>query len=181
MVLLYTAKVILLARLRFIQNMENFTRFTGDKAAQYQHVLAQAKEICAHEDNLIAVMANLTALLSQQFGWLWTGFYLVDPRSNTLVLGPFQGPLACTRIPFGKGVCGTAWAEARSVVVPDVHAFPGHIACSALSQSEVVVPCFDTGGQVRAVLDIDSAELNGFTDEDATYLEQLCGLLQAKY
>lgn len=181
MILLYTAKVILLTGLRFIQNMENFTRFTGDRAAQYQHVLAQAKEICTHEDNLIAVMANLTALLNQQFGWLWTGFYLVDPQSNTLVLGPFQGPLACTRIPFGKGVCGTAWAEKRSVVVPDVHAFPGHIACSALSQSEVVVPCFDTAGQVRAVLDIDSDELNGFTDEDAAYLAQLCGLLQAKY
>ncbi len=181
MVLLYTAKVILLTGLRFIQNMENFTRFTGDKAAQYQHVLAQATQICAHENNLIALMANLTAVLNQQFGWLWTGFYLVDQAANSLVLGPFQGPLACTRIPFGKGVCGTAWAEARSVVVPDVHAFPGHIACSTLSQSEVVVPCLDTAGQVKAVLDIDSDELNGFTDEDAAYLEQLCALLQEKY
>lgn len=181
MFLLYIAKVILLEGLRFIQNMENFTRFTGDKAAQYQHVLAQATAICTHEDNLIAVMANLSALLNQQFGWLWTGFYRVDETANALVLGPFQGPLACTRIPFGKGVCGTAWAEGRSVVVPDVDAFPGHIACSALSRSEVVVPCFDASGEVKAVLDIDSDVLNGFDETDAAYLEQLCGLLKDKY
>lgn len=181
MILLYTAKVILLTGLLFIQNMESFTRFTGDKAAQYQHVLAQATQICTHEDNLIAVMANLSALLNQQFGWLWTGFYLVDATTQTLVLGPFQGPLACTRIPFGKGVCGTAWAEARSVVVPDVHAFPGHIACSALSKSEVVIPCLGRDGEVKAVLDIDSDVLNGFTEEDAASLEQICALLKEKF
>lgn len=161
--------------------MENFTRFTGDKSAQYQHVLAQAAQICAHENNLVAVMANFSALLNQQFGWLWTGFYLVDEAANSLVLGPFQGPLACTRIPFGKGVCGTAWAEQRSVVVPDVNAFPGHIACSALSESEVVIPCFDTAGQVKAVLDIDSTVLDDFTESDAAYLEQLCALLKEKF
>lgn len=161
--------------------MENFTRFTGDKAAQYRHVLAQAKEICTHEDNLIAVMANLSALLNQQFGWLWTGFYRVDEPANSLVLGPFQGPLACTRIPFGKGVCGTAWAEGRAIVVPDVNAFPGHIACSALSRSEVVVPCFDAAGVVKAVLDIDSDVLDEFSETDAVYLEQLCDLLKEKY
>lgn len=161
--------------------MENFTRFTGDKAAQYQHVLAQAKEICTYEDNLIAVMANLSALLNQQFGWLWTGFYRVDEPTNSLVLGPFQGPLACTRIPFGKGVCGTAWAERRAIVVPDVNAFPGHIACSALSRSEVVVPCFDAAGTVKAVLDIDSDVLDEFSETDAVYLEQLCDLLKEKY
>lgn len=161
--------------------MENFTRFTGDKAAQYRHVLAQAKEICTHEANLIAVMANLSALLNQQFGWLWTGFYRVDEPANSLVLGPFQGPLACTRIPFGKGVCGTAWAERRAIVVPDVNAFPGHIACSALSRSEVVVPCFDVAGVVKAVLDIDSDVLDEFSETDAVYLEQLCDLLKEKY
>ena len=122
----------------------------------------------------IANMANMAAMLHETFGFWWTGFYRVI--GNELVLGPFQGPLACTRIAYGHGVCGTAWKERRTLVVPDVEEFPGHIACSSASRSEIVVPVF-RNGEVVAVLDIDSAELNTFNETDAEYLERIVTLL----
>lgn len=158
--------------------MESFTRSEGSKAEAYGYLLTQVSSVIRHESNLIANMANVCAMIKAQFDWLWTGFYLVDEAQNDLVLGPFQGPLACTRIALGKGVCGTAWAEGRTIVVPDVDAFPGHIACSSLSRSEIVLPCFDEAGTVRAVLDIDSSELNTFDDTDAHYLQQIAALLR---
>ena len=128
------------------------------------------------ETNLIANLSNLSSLIHFTFNFWWTGFYFVDGQQ--LVLGPFQGPLACTRIPYGKGVCGTAWKEGRTIVVPDVEQFPGHIACSSESRSEIVVPVRDASGTVWAVLDIDSRELGTFDDTDRRYLEQLVGLLR---
>ncbi len=123
-----------------------------------------------HNVDGIANMANMAAMLHETFGFWWTGFYRVI--NGELVLGPFQGPLACTRIAFGRGVCGTAWKEQKTMVVPDVELFPGHIACSSASRSEIVVPVFKDG-EVTAVLDIDSAELNTFDETDKEYLEQL--------
>ena len=119
-------------------------------------------------------MANVAALIHESFGFWWTGFYRVEDRQ--LVLGPFQGPLACTRIPFGKGVCGTAWQQAQTIVVPDVELFPGHIACSSESRSEIVVPMF-RGETVYAVLDIDSRELNTFDSTDREWLEKIVALI----
>jgi len=124
------------------------------------------------ESNLVANLANMSAALKETFNFFWVGFYLVD--SEELVLGPFQGPIACTRIRKGKGVCGTAWSEERTIVVPDVDAFPGHIACSSLSRSEIVVPLIDHENKVWGVLDIDSEQLNTFDDTDARFLEELC-------
>ena len=123
-----------------------------------------------HTVDGIANMANMAAMLHETFGFWWTGFYRVI--NGELVLGPFQGPLACTRIAFGRGVCGTAWKEQKTMVVPDVELFPGHIACSSASRSEIVVPVFKDG-EITAVLDIDSAELNTFNETDKEYLEQL--------
>ena len=123
---------------------------------------------------MVANMANVAAALKQTFGFFWVGFYVV--KEEMLVLAPFQGPLACTRIRYGKGVCGTAWKEARTMVVPDVEQFPGHIACSSDSRSEIVVPVV-RNGKVVAVLDIDSDNLNAFDGTDAKYLEQLCAFL----
>lgn len=123
---------------------------------------------------MVANMANVAAALKQTFGFFWVGFYVV--KEEMLVLAPFQGPLACTRIRYGKGVCGTAWKEARTMVVPDVEQFPGHIACSSDSRSEIVVPVV-RDGKVVAVLDIDSDNLNAFDGTDAKYLEQLCAFL----
>jgi len=120
--------------------------------------------------DLIANMANMAAMLHETFGFWWTGFYRVT--GNELVLGPFQGPLACTRIPFGRGVCGSSWKERRTLVVPDVEQFPGHIACSSASRSEIVVPVFHNN-EIIAVLDIDSTQLGTFDETDAQYLEQL--------
>lgn len=146
------------------------------KTELYQTILPQADALIKDEPDLIANMANIASLLQSAFGFLWTGFYLVkDNLSGTakeLVLGPFQGPLACTRIPYGKGVCGTACLQNKTIVVPDVHAFPGHIACSSLSRSEIVVP-LRRNGEVFAVLDIDSAALNTFDSTDQRFLEQL--------
>ena len=121
-------------------------------------------------------MANIAAMLHETFGFWWTGFYRVDPESAQLVLGPFQGPVACTRIAFGKGVCGTAWERRSTVVVPDVHQFPGHIACSSASNSEIVVPVF-RDEEVVAVLDIDSTDFNTFDDTDKEWLERIVSLL----
>jgi GAF domain-containing protein len=126
------------------------------------------------ETDLVANLANVAAALKEQFGWFWVGFYLV--RNNELVVGPFQGPVACTRIRKGKGVCGTSWAEARTVIVPDVEKFPGHIACSSLSKSEIVVPVI-RNNQVVAVLDVDSEELDQFDSTDQQYLEKIVDLV----
>lgn len=154
-----------------------------DKEQKYTTAYQQVKELIADETDTIANMANVAALLHETFGFWWTGFYRVD--ANQLVLGPFQGPLACTRIPFGRGVCGTAWQRQATVVVPDVEQFPGHIACSSESRSEIVVPMFATditsheitNRQVIAVLDIDSRELNTFDDTDRKWLEKITALM----
>ncbi|HMX38442.1 MAG TPA: GAF domain-containing protein, partial [Ferruginibacter sp.] len=126
------------------------------------------------EPDLIANLANITAALKEQFGWLWVGFYLV--RGEELVLGPFQGPVACTRIKKGRGVCGTSWQKAQTLIVPDVEKFPGHIACSSLSRSEIVVPVI-RNGEVAAVLDVDSELLDQFNETDKKYLEEIVGLV----
>ncbi len=143
----------------------------GTKEEKYTALLPAVRSLMDGEKDWIARMANLAALLHNEFGFWWTGFYRVEDE-DVLVLGPFQGPVACTRIRRGKGVCGTAWAEDRTVVVPDVSEFPGHIACSAESRSEIVVPV-RAGGRTVAVLDIDSRELGTFDDVDARWLEEI--------
>ena len=148
------------------------------KAEKYSLLHAQLKGLLEGETDRTANLANAAALIHESFGFWWTGFYLV--HGQELVLGPFQGPIACTRIPFGKGVCGTAWARRETVVVPDVEAFPGHIACSSLSRSEIVVPIL-RGGEVVAVLDIDSRELATFDGQDATGLEALASLIAGQF
>lgn len=146
-----------------------------NKEEQYRTLLPQLEALIAAESDRTANLANITAALKQTFGFFWVGFYLV--KEEELVLAPFQGPLACTRIKFGKGVCGTAWKEARTLIVPDVDLFPGHIACSSNSRSEIVVPILKDG-RVTGVLDIDSDEPDSFDETDALYLEKLCsGLL----
>lgn len=144
------------------------------KQQTYETILPQIRSLVSGETDLTANMANVSAVLHDAFDFWWVGFYLV--RDEQLVLGPFQGPVACTRIPFNRGVCGTAWAKAETIVVPDVHLFPGHIACSSLSQSEIVVPLI-RDNQVFAVLDIDSRDLNAFDDTDKLYLEQIAKFL----
>lgn len=143
----------------------------GTKEEKFRTLLPQLKSLLEGEDDLIANLANASAALKETFGLFWVGFYLV--KGEVLVLGPFQGPIACTRIKKGRGVCGTAWAKAQTLVVPDVDAFPGHIACSSLSRSEIVVP-LRRGDEVWGVLDIDSEELNSFDETDARFLEELC-------
>ena len=144
----------------------------GSKEDKYALLYAQIKSITEGEDDLIANMANVAAMIQETFGFWWTGFYRVI--GNELVLGPFQGPLACSRIPFGKGVCGTAWKNAESLIVPDVDAFPGHIACSSASKSEIVVPVFNAdGASIIAVLDIDSASYATFDEIDRIWLERI--------
>lgn len=140
-----------------------------DKQQLYQSIAPQAISLIQGEDR-IAAMANLSALLHQTFGFWWTGFYRVV--GEELVLGPFQGPIACTHIPYGKGVCGTSWKEQRTIVVPDVEEFPGHIACSSESRSEIVVPVWQND-KIVAVLDIDSSQLATFDEIDAKYLEEI--------
>ncbi len=144
------------------------------KAERYKLVLEAVRALLDGESNRIARLSNATALLHQNFNFLWTGFYLVE--GEELVLGPFQGPVACMRIAHGKGVCGTAWKEKRTIVVPDVDAFPGHIACSADSRSEIVIPMIQQG-QVFGVLDIDSTETNFFDATDQQMLEQLVAIV----
>ncbi|MBD65166.1 MAG: diguanylate cyclase [Halobacteriovoraceae bacterium] len=140
------------------------------KEKHYQLLTKQIKAITEGETNFIANCANITALLHEGFPFLWTGFYFVD--DHELILGPFQGPVACTRIPYGKGVCGSAWQEEKTLIVGNVHEFPGHIACSSASNSEIVVPIFKNS-KVVAVLDIDSTELDYFDKTDQKYLEQI--------
>ena len=140
------------------------------KEEKYQELIPQIQALVAGENDLIANMANIIAVLHNTFHFLWTGFYIV--RSNELVLGPFQGPIACTRIPYNKGVCGSAWAQNKTLIVPNVHEFPGHIACSSASNSEIVVP-IRRNNEIIAVLDIDSAEYNTFDAIDQKYLEMI--------
>jgi len=144
------------------------------KQERYENMLQALTGLIEEETDLIAGLANTSALLREYFGWWWIGFYIV--RDNELVLGPFQGPVACTRIGFGKGVCGTAWKQKESIIVPNVHEFPGHIACSAASNSEIVIPIL-VGNEVRAVLDADSVDLAAFDTVDAEYLNKTADLL----
>jgi GAF domain-containing protein len=146
----------------------------ADRAARYEQLLPQLRALIGDEPSLVANLANVAAALRQTFGFFWVGFYLVE--GDQLVLGPFQGEIACTRIGFGKGVCGTAWKENRTILVPDVNAFPGHIACSSASLSEIVVPIRGRANVV-AVLDVDSDTLNDFGDSDKQGLEQISELL----
>lgn len=146
-----------------------------EKQKKYEEILKAAESLVDRGVDTIANMANLATLLHAEFNFWWTGFYRV--QGEHLVLGPYQGPLACTRIPFGRGVCGTAWKQAKTIVVPDVEEFPGHIACSSLSRSEIVVPVFNYEGVITAVLDIDSRELGTFDETDARFLEKFVKLL----
>lgn len=145
------------------------------KEEKYIELFPQLKGLLSYETDSIANMANLSAALKETFNFLWVGFYVV--KNNELVLGPFQGPIACTRIQKGKGVCGTSWQKAETIVVPDVEKFEGHIACSSLSKSEIVVPIFNNKKEVIAILDVDSTELNTFDEIDAKYLTQIVELL----
>lgn len=147
---------------------------TGSKKDQYEALVPQIRGLLEGEPDLVANLANVAAALKEQFGWLWVGFYVV--KEEQLVLGPFQGPVACTRIRKGKGVCGTSWEKARTLVVEDVEKFPGHIACSSRSRSEIVVPVI-RNGEVIAVLDADSEELAEFNETDHRYLEQIVELI----
>jgi GAF domain-containing protein len=146
----------------------------GTKEEQYASLLPQIKALLEGEPDLIANLANIAGALKEQFNWLWVGFYLV--KNDELVLGPFQGPVACTRIKKGRGVCGTSWAKAQTLIVPDVEKFPGHIACSSLSRSEIVVPII-RNNKVLGVLDADSIELNQYDETDKKWLEQIVDLL----
>ena len=145
------------------------------KAQKYQALVSQIASLIEGESDLIAVMSNVAAAIHQEMHFWWTGFYRVV--DSELLLGPFQGPVACMHIPFGRGVCGTAWQRRQTVVVPDVELFPGHIACSSESRSEIVIPVFDSDGKVIAVLDIDSDQVGTFDDIDRQYLEQICKLI----
>ncbi|KAB2913212.1 MAG: GAF domain-containing protein [Bacteroidetes bacterium] len=151
---------------------------SATKEEKYKTLLPQIDALIEPEGDLTANLANITAALHQSFGFWWTGFYLV--KGNQLVLGPFQGPVACTRIALGKGVCGTAWQQAQTILVPNVDEFPGHIACSSASKSEIVVPVF-ANGEVVAVLDVDSEHLTFFDDTDKIYLEQIAQLAGKKF
>lgn len=163
---------------------EDLNIITGTREDQYQSLLPQIKGLLEGEPDLIANLANITAALKEQFGWFWVGFYLVKPASshaspgkeNELVLAPFQGPVACTRIQKGRGVCGASWERTQTLIVPDVEKFPGHIACSSLSRSEIVVPVIHNN-EVVGVLDVDSDQLNHFNETDQFYLEQVVKLI----
>jgi L-methionine (R)-S-oxide reductase len=179
---------------------EDLNIIAGTKAEQYESLIPQIKGLLEGEPDLIANLANIVAALKEQFDWLWIGFYLVKPaspkasysasassdksadkpallESSELVLGPFQGPVACTRIRKGKGVCGTSWEKAQTIIVPDVEKFPGHIACSSLSRSEIVVPV-TRDNEVIAVLDVDSDQLNQFDEIDRIYLEKIVEFIE---
>jgi len=153
---------------------EDLTIHKGTKEEQYQSLLPQIKGLITGEDNLIANLANIAAALKEQFNFFWVGFYLVE--NNQLVLGPFQGPVACTRIAYDRGVCGTAWAKEETIIVPNVDEFPGHIACSSLSKSEIVIPIFQEGKCI-GILDVDSDQLAAFDQVDAKYLQEVLNYL----
>lgn len=153
---------------------EDLTINKGTKEEQYQSLLPQIKGLITGEDNLIANLANIAAALKEQFNFFWVGFYLVE--NNQLVLGPFQGPVACARIAYNRGVCGTAWAKEETIIVPNVDEFPGHIACSSLSKSEIVIPIFQEGKCI-GILDVDSDQLDAFDQVDAKYLQEVLNYL----
>lgn len=154
--------------------MEELLISSSNKKERYEQLLPQIEALIAGEPNLVANLANVAAALRQTFGFFWVGFYLVE--GNELVLGPFQGDIACTRIGFGKGVCGTAWQKQKSIIVPNVDEFPGHIACSSSSKSEIVIPILKNE-KVVAVLDVDSDELDAFDETDNSYLTQIANLV----
>lgn len=153
---------------------EDLMLLKGTKKEQYESLIPQIKGLMTGEDNLIANLGNIAAALKEQFNWLWVGFYWV--ANDELVLAPFQGPVACTRIKKGRGVCGTSWEKGITLIVEDVEKFPGHIACSSASRSEIVVPVFQNG-QIVGVLDVDSTELAHFDRVDQQYLEEIVGFL----
>ena len=153
---------------------EDLQIITGNKAEQYTALIPQIKALLEGEPDLVANMANVVAALKEQFGWFWVGFYVV--KQDELVLAPFQGPVACTRIKKGRGVCGSSWAQAKTLIVPDVEKFPGHIACSSLSKSEIVVPVI-RNNEVVAVLDVDASEYDQFDETDQKYLEEIITLV----
>ena len=153
---------------------EDLTIVRGTRQEQYDSLFPQIQGLLQGENDLIANLANISAALKEQFKWFWVGFYLV--KENELVLGPFQGPVACTRIQKGKGVCGTSWEKKQTLIVPDVEAFPGHIACSSLSKSEIVVPLI-RNNEVVAVLDVDSEMLGQFDETDQHHLEKIVSLI----
>ena len=146
-----------------------------DKASRYQTLVPQIESLISGEPDVVANLSNIAAALKQTMNFFWVGFYIV--KNNELVLGPFQGPIACTRIGIGRGVCGTSWKEKRTIVVPNVDEFPGHIACSSDSKSEIVLPGFKHG-EVALVLDVDSDKLNDFDETDTRYLEQIMGMIE---
>jgi GAF domain-containing protein len=158
----------------FYRMAEDLAIVQGNKAAQYESLIPQIRGLMEGEDDLIANLANIAGALKEQFNWWWIGFYLV--KGDELVLGPFQGPVACTRIRKGRGVCGTSWAKAETLIVPDVEKFPGHIACSSLSRSEIVVPLLKDG-IVWGVIDADSEHLSHYDKTDQYYLEQIVRLI----
>ena len=153
---------------------EDLLVIKGTKEEQYQALIPQIKGLLEGETDLVANLANVAAALKEQFGWFWVGFYMI--KGDELVLGPFQGPVACTRIKKGRGVCGSSWAQEKTLIVADVEKFPGHIACSSLSKSEIVVPLFHNG-EVRGVLDVDSDALDQFDETDQQYLEEIVKLI----
>lgn len=159
--------------------MHELSLHSKDKTQRYEELLPQICSLINEESDLIVNLANTAAVLKEAFGWFWVGFYLV--KQEELVLGPFQGPLACTRIPYNRGVCGQSWAEKQTLVVPDVNAHPGHIACSSRSQSEIVVPVMDAAGKVVAVLDVDSENLAEFDSTDAHYLQNLVEIIAQQH
>jgi GAF domain-containing protein len=146
----------------------------GSKDEQYRALIPQIKGLVSGEPDLVANLANIAAALKEQFDFFWVGFYLV--KDDELVLGPFQGPVACTRISKGRGVCGASWAQANTIIVPDVEKFPGHIACSSISKSEIVVPLFKNN-EVWGVLDVDSDQYNSFDETDAQFLQEIVALI----
>jgi L-methionine (R)-S-oxide reductase len=160
--------------INFARMSEDLQITQGSKTERYTSLLPQIQGLLEGETDLVANLANVAAALEEQFGWFWVGFYLV--KNGELVVGPFQGPVACTRIRKGRGVCGASWEREETIIVPDVEAFPGHIACSSLSRSEIVVPLFHKG-QVVGVLDVDSDRLNEFDEEDQRWLENLATIL----
>lgn len=147
---------------------------------KYDLIIKQVESLIGPDDRQISILSNVCAILKEELQHFWIGFYLVDTEKKELYLGPFQGPLACTRIAFGKGVCGASWKERKSFVVPNVHEFPGHIACSSKTNSEIVVPIIKDN-EVVAVLDIDSIKLNSFNEEDRIGLEKICKVLEAVF
>ena len=154
---------------------EDLSIFKGTKEEQYQHIFPQIKGLLEGETDLIANLANVAAALKEQFGFFWVGFYLV--KADELVLGPFQGPVACTRIKKGRGVCGSSWEQGKTIIVPDVEKFPGHIACSSLSKSEIVLPLF-SDSKIVGVLDVDSSTLDSFDETDQLYLQKIIDLIR---